>query len=103
MVSRGLRARIFGVVVGAATVESVSLTPRSLSIKLLSSAASASTASASRLSPPRMRSSPGTTMTVADSVVDAGHYAQFIKEKVCVEYEFYSLGMSMRVHAMLVT
>ncbi|CAM9282964.1 unnamed protein product [Ascophyllum nodosum] len=79
MTPRGLRARLLGVVVGAATVEGVSLTSRSL--RVVSSAASASAATTAR-STSRMRSSsPATIMTMADSGVDVGRYDEFIKEE----------------------
>ena len=82
MTPRGLRARLLGVVVGAATVEGVSLTSRSL--RVVSSAASASAATTAR-STSRMRSSsPATIMTMADSGVDVGRYDEFIKEEVCL-------------------
>lgn len=76
MCSRGLRTSLLSVVVGAATVESMSLTVKSGGSSLLGrvlAARSSQTSAATR----RM------SMSV-DAGVDAARYATFIKEKVCM-------------------
>ncbi|CAM9999274.1 unnamed protein product, partial [Hapterophycus canaliculatus] len=75
MCSRGLRTSLLGVVVGAATVESMTLTARSGSGSFLRVMA----ARASSSSPSSGRSS--TTSMSVDAGVDAARYTNFIKDK----------------------
>lgn len=63
MAYRGLRTRILGVVVGAATVEGMSLVGRSSCLRMVSTSSSL-------------------RMMAAGPVVDADRYAEFIKDKV---------------------
>lgn len=74
MCSRGLRTSLLSVVVGAVTVEGMSLTARSGG----SSLARVITARSSQTSATRLMS-----MSV-DAGVDATRYTTFIKEKVCI-------------------
>eukprot|EP00904_Undaria_pinnatifida_P000652 jgi/Undpi1/10588/HiC_scaffold_29.g13038.m1 len=60
MAYRGLRTRLLGVVVGAATVEGMSLAGRSSCLRMMS---------------------PSSSLRMTGSVVDADRYAKFIKEK----------------------
>lgn len=62
MIYGGMKVRLLGVVVGAATVESLSLSARS-SIRMLSTSSSSMS-------------------MVAGSGIDSGRYADFIKDKV---------------------
>lgn len=75
MCSRGLRTSLLSVVVGAVTVESMTLTARSggSSLARVIAAARSSQTSSTRLM----------SMSV-DAGVDAARYATFIKEKVRV-------------------
>lgn len=87
MCSRGLRTSLLSVVVGAATVESMSLTVRSggSSLGRVLAARSSQTPATRRMS-----------MSV-DAGLDAARYATFIKEKVCVT----QYGTSTRVHVLV--
>lgn len=85
MAFRGMGTRILGVVVGAATVESLSMTARitasssssSSFFRIMSSSSSVRGAAASSRS-----SSTARMMVVGSPGVDAGQYTDFIKEKV---------------------
>lgn len=63
MAYRGLRTRLLGVVVGAATVEGMCLAGRSSCLRMMSPS----------------------SLRMTGSVVDADRYAKFIKEKVWYE------------------
>ncbi|CAM9275876.1 unnamed protein product [Scytosiphon promiscuus] len=72
MCSRGLRTSLLGVVVGAATVESMTLTARSGFLRVMAVRASSSTSGTA------VRS---TTSMSVDAGVDAARYTNFIKDK----------------------
>lgn len=76
MCSRGLRTSLLGVVVGAATVESMTLTARSGGGFLRMMVA--------RSSSPTYAAANKRTMSMSvDAGVDAARYTNFIKDKVC--------------------